>query len=322
MPETMRIETPSRLTFSPERHWSRYPAIIVNRDGNYCASWYRYPPPEAAVPCGIYFCKGSDHLDSIAVGEPVQVTRDGRNHTGAALCQDGAGQYHLAWHCWPERKGLRYLLLSRSADGLVWSEPVRVLPQIEEYMLYPSVVWHPSGLFWLAFSVGPGSDFYPAARVFLTSSTDGRSWKPPVPFPQVEPGDNKAALAIMPNGELAMTWRRREGKGHGLCWSASVDGHRWRDAVRIDVGCSDVDRPKLSADNAGRLWLSYESNGRIWAGRLDPGRSWAPPQELETGAAAESRPSALVQNRSGDFWLAWTSQRCGTELWAGRMLLD
>ncbi len=126
----------------------------------------------------------------------------------------------------------------------------------------------------------------------------------------------------MPNGELAMTWRRREGKGHGLCWSASVDGHRWRDAVRIDVGCSDVHRPKLSADNAGRLLVSNESNGRIWAGRLDPGRSWAPPQELETGAAAESRPSALVQNRSGDFWLAWTSQRCGTELWAGRMLLD
>lgn len=315
----MRIDNPARLTVSPERHWSRYPSVILDRDGNFCVSWYRYPPPDSGETCGIVFCRGNDRLDTIAAGEPVRVTRDRRNHTGATLCQDGSGQYHLAWHCWPERMGLRYLLISHSADGESWAEPTRPLPQIEEYMLYPSLAWHPSGRFWLAFSAGPGPDFYPTARIYLTTSADGKAWEVPVPFAPGEQGDNKGVLAIGPDGELMMAWRRLEGHKYRLRWSASADGRTWREAEKVPVGCEEIDRPKLSFDNSGRPWLAYEGDGRIWVCRMEPGRGWTQAQQLDTGATVESRPSAPVQNRSGDFWLAWTSQRIGMEVWAGQL---
>jgi hypothetical protein len=324
MVKQVSIEHLSRLTVSPERHWSRYPSVILDRNGNYCASWYRYPPPDSGSPCQIYFCRGADRLDSIAALDPVQVTSDERNHTGETLCQDGNGNYHLCWHCWPQRQGMRYLLLSHSPDGKTWSTPIQPLPQIEEYMLYPSLVWHPLGRFWLTFSagLGPGSSFYLASRVYLTSSPDGKAWEAPVMLSAGKASDNKSTLAIAPTGELVMVWRHLEGEAYGLRWSSSADGHRWREPKTIPVACAAVDRPKLSADNAGRIWLCYEGDGRIWACWRDAAQGWSQPLAIQTGAVVESRPSAPVQNRAGAFWMAWTSQRNGTEVWSARVLLD
>lgn len=318
MVEEIGIEDLCRLTASPERHWSRYPAVIVDRSGNYCASWYRYPPPDSGIPCRIFFCRGSDRLDSIATREPVQVTSDVRNHTGATLCQDGFGNYHLAWHCWPRREGVRFLLFSQSSDGAAWSAPVQPLPQIEEYMIYPSLVWHPAGRFRLVFSAGLGA----ASRVYLSSSTDGRVWDAPTPFSEGGDGDNKGALAIAPTGELVMVWRYLIASEYGLRWSSSIDGRQWRAPEIIAATSANVDRPKLSTDNSGRIWLSYESAGAIWVCWLTLKQGWSQPLVIQTGAATESRPSAPVQNRSGDFWMAWTSQRSGMEIWSGRALLD
>lgn len=318
----IHIENPCRLTVSPEKHWSRYPSVILSQEGNYCMSWYRYPPPESAIPCSIYFCKGSDRLDSIATRTPIQVIDDGRNHSGATLCQDGFGQYHLAWHCWPQRKGGRYLLSARSSDGVAWPTPVQLLPQITEYMIYPSLTCHPSGRFWLTFSagVGPGSSFYLSSHVYLTSSKEGKLWETPVWLPTAREGDNKSTLAVDPTGRnLVVVWRYLMGETYGLRWSSTVDGCRWREPESIEVACRDVDRPKLSSDNSGRIWLSYEGDNLIWVCWFDSARGWSQPILLNTGASTESRPSALIQNQKGEYWMAWTSQRDGTEIWAGQV---
>lgn len=316
--EMMRIENSYRLTVSPERHWSRYPCVILNRDGNYCVSWYSYPPPDSEMPCSIYFCKGSDRLDSIETGEAIRVTNDVRNHSGGTLCQDEGGDYHLVWHCRPQHSKVRSLLYSRSPDGKSWSKPIQPVVQFDEYMVYPSLVWHPVRGLLLAFFAGQGAQ----SRVYLASSANGEVWEAPILLPICAQGDNKSALLVTQTGELVMVWRCLEGETHGLRWSSSVDGQGWRKPEAIALACREVDRPKLSSDNAGRIWLSFEGDGLIWVCRLDPDRGWSQPTALETGAAVESRPSALIQNQKGEYWMAWTSLRSGTEIWAGRVLFE
>ncbi|MCC6658314.1 MAG: exo-alpha-sialidase [Rhodocyclaceae bacterium] len=318
MAESMHIVNPCRLTSSPERHWSRYPAVILDREGNYCVSWYNYPPPDSAIPCSIYFCKGSDRLDSVGAREPIRVTDDERNHSGGTLCQDEGGDYHLVWHCRPQHSKIRSLLYSRSPDGISWSRPIQPVAQFNEYMVYPSLIWHPARGFFLTFFAKLGAE----SRVYITSSENGMAWKAPFMLPTCTQGDNKSALAVTQSGELIVVWRHLKGETHGLRWSSSDDGQRWHKPEAIAVACRDVDRPKLSSDNAGRIWLSYEGDGLIWVCRLDHDRGWSQPINLQTGAAVESRPSALIQNQQGEYWIAWTSQRNGTEVWAGRVLLD
>lgn len=311
------IDSPCRLTEIPATHWDRYPSVICDREGNYCVAWYRYPPPETEIPCRIFFCKGSDRLDSIAARTPVQVTDDGRNHTGPALCQDGSGLYWLVWHCWPQREGPRFLLFSHSEDGHAWSRPIQPLPQTVEYMIYPSLVWHPSGRFWIAFSAGLGEQ----SRVYLSSSGDGKSWKTPIAAPAGIYGDDKSTVTVSATGELLMVWRFRKNGRHELRWSASSDGIRWQDAEEIFTGVEDAERPKLSVDNGGRVWLSFEGDGAIWICRLSQNRRWSAPLPVSSGPDVESRPSALIQNRRGDYWIAWTSRPRGMELWGGKVSL-
>ena len=304
-----------RLTASPPSHWSRYPSVICDRDGDFCAAWYRYPPPASGLPCAIYFCRGAAGLDAVGEREPVRVVDDARNHTGPVLCQDGAGAYWLAWHCWPQRKGERFLLLARSADGARWSEPRRVLAQVDEYMIYPSLAWRPSGSFWMAFAAGLES----ASRILLVSSADGESWSEPVTPSCCGNGDSKASLAIGAQGELLLAWRFRRGSGHGLRVSSSRDGADWEAPQEIATGLASVERPKLAVDRQGVQWLSFEGEAAIWLCRRVPGGAWSSPRLVARSDRVESRPSALVQGRDGSYWIAWTSERDGTELWGARV---
>lgn len=311
-----RVDALCRLTESPAQHWSRYPSVICDLAGNYCTAWYRYPPPASGVPCEIQICKGTDRLDSIARHASVQVTGDARNHTGPTLCQSGGGEYWLAWHCWPQREGPRFILVAHSGDGLTWSRPSQPFPQIAQYMIYPSLASHPAGRLWIAFSAGLGEH----SRIYLSSSQGRESWRAPVPAPVGTSGDDKGSLAIDSTGRFVMAWRHLEERGrHRLCWSESDNGTRWRDAQEIATAVDDVERPKLALDKERRVWLSYESHGAIWLCHLAPDRHWSVPMPVRLGTGIESRPSALVQNQAGEYWLAWTSQRDGTELWGARI---
>lgn len=314
MEDPLSADGLGRLTTSPPGHWSRYPAAIVDRDGHCCLSWYRYPPPDSGLPCQIWFARGGGGFASLAAAEPVRVTRDDRNHTGAALCQDGAGTYHLAWHCWPQRVGERFLLFSRSRDGREWAQPERPLPQLAEYMIYPSLACHPSGRLWLSFSAGLGRE----AGLFIASSDDGRSWESPTPFPVGRAGDNKGSLCAMPDGGFLMVWKTLAGDGYVLSWSVSPDGVTWREPKGVALAAQVIDRPKVALDRHGAPWLTYEGDGCLWLSRFDPESGWALPRKMETGASVESRPSALVQDAAGEFWVAWTSQRAGTDIWTAK----
>lgn len=310
-----RVDALCRLTESPAQHWSRYPSVICDLGGEFCAAWYRYPPPASGVPCEIQFCKGSDRLDSIARRASVQATGDGRNHTGPSLCQSGGGAYWLAWHCWPQREGPRFILVAHSRDGLTWSRPSQPFPQSAEYMIYPSLASHPAGSLWIAFSAGLGEK----SRIYLASSQGTEIWQAPLPAPIGTSGDDKGSLAIDSTGRFVMVWRHLYGGSYRLCWSESEDGTRWRDAQEIPATFGHVERPKLALDRERRVWLSYESNGVIWLRHLAPDLRWSAAMPLRLGTEVESRPSALVQNHAGEYWLAWTSQRDGTDLWGARI---
>jgi hypothetical protein len=120
-----------------------------------------------------------------------------------------------------------------------------------------------AGRYWAVYlSTGSG-----ALRIYLSSSTDGIVWAPPigVPVPVTNPsGQNAPSIAIDNNDRIHLTWLSLNGSQNDVFWS--VYGSTWVTPVQISgaESTSGATKPAVVIDSNGNPHIVYIGEGTQW----------------------------------------------------------
>jgi len=196
----------------------------------------------------------------------------------------------------------------------VLSAPVRVSRGPEENE-DPSIILAKDGRFYVVWS----SKKRGQVDLYISSSTDGRTWTEERRIHDVPAEDYYPSLLQSRDGRFHLVWcqlQRKEGRTD-VWYTTSRDGRLW-DKPRSITNRGIDWAPTIYEDSKNVLrvlWSSRRSGSRdIWMTRsVDGGKNWLSPDQVTRSPEEDDFPHAL-QAPNGEHYLAWTRYRRGSAM--------
>jgi hypothetical protein len=178
------------------------------------------------------------------------------------------------------------------------------------------------------------SESGPEVRIAI-SHDGGRSFLPSFVVDRNACPCCRTAMAIGPDGELYLGWRKvHEGNVRDIVLARSDDGGRTfgapvkvHDDGWVFPGCPHAG-PSLDVDSEGTLHVAWYTGkpgaaGLFYARSKSGGQSFSDPTPLATASAVAPSLSSLVAEDNGVLWMTWEDRRNGApELHTVRTTLD
>jgi beta-xylosidase len=238
--------------------------------------------------------------------------------TNPSLLIDTEGVYWIAYTYWVEDPSLNEtsvdIYLRRSEDGISWSDPLRVTthPKPDGD---PSLIQDRNGTYWILFTSSRGG----GDSLYLTASRDGANWSEPIFL--LPPGIDGSYPHLFQDRDgvywASFSLYDRERRVSEIALLASEDGARWTGPWRVTREEARATFPQMVQDREGRYWMvvSLHREGpenHLYLLTSEDGRHWSEPVRLTRFPAKNNYP-ALMRDREGRLWLAFTSTISGEE---------
>ncbi|MDW5594942.1 PKD domain-containing protein, partial [Conexibacter stalactiti] len=196
-----------------------------------------------------------------------------------------------------------FLSSVRPAGGS-W-EPSVVLEAPTSGISSVDVVIGPDGRTTAAWIATSGSRF----GVRSSTRAAGGSWSEPADLSDNGSNAEQLTLASGPDGAVAATWRRYDGRRWIIEARVRPAGGGWGPAAAISAGGQDANSPRITLDGSGAahaLWARSNGSKTVIEWRMLPaGGSWSPTETLSSAAYSAGYPQLAV-SPAGDAVVAWT----------------
>jgi len=148
-------------------------------------------------------------------------------------------------------------------------------------------------------------------QLWVTQFRAGR-WSAPVPLTEPRRDLYRCAIALDGAERPVVVWSENR-NGEWDLYARTLDGDRWRPAVRVSANPGPDIHPAMATDAHGRVWLVWQSfvrgQSEIVAARYVAGR-WSEPAVVGSGPANEWDP-AIAADAAGNVAIAWDSYAKG-----------
>ncbi len=232
-----------------------------------------------------------------------------------ALLRTRSGEYWLAWISYrTERRDGDYLvgadrvLVSRSRDGRIWSEPMSVTTPGDHFRValgedLEGRIWCVYGLQRVA---GSGNfDLYGSYR-------GERGWSDPEQLTHDPLPDAFHRMASGADGSLNLVWAGFRRSSEGAAAQSDILFRRlgrdgWGPELNLSNSPEDDWEPAVATDGAGRAWVawdSYRQNGFDILLRTAAPGELGPVIEVSATPKAEMRASVAVDG-ADRIWVSW-----------------
>ncbi|MGH9182113.1 MAG: hypothetical protein ACRDY5_10410, partial [Acidimicrobiales bacterium] len=193
------------------------------------------------------------------------------------------------WLYYRQATARNTIFLVRSADGIVWSDPVPVAVVPSHELVSPAVVRRAPGDWWMwSVNAGPAGCAATTTTLEVRRSTDGLAWSAPQTAELPQPGLYPWHVDVQWIPGRQEFWAIYNAKTGGGCTTPAVflatsrDGIRWRVAERpvivkgrIPEFADIVYRSSLFYDpvtDAITFWYSgarYSTSGYVWSAAVE-----------------------------------------------------
>lgn len=284
------------------------PSLVARSDGTLQAAWH-----DTRRDAGDIFASSSSD-DGLTWGSNVRINDD----DGSALQRSPSLVVALAGFCscwYDSRNGHGDIYFSRSSNGSVWDENVRINDDAgTAEQDAPKLLASKQALYAIWQDGRNGNlDIY-AAR----SDNSGASWLPNVRVnDDTGPGSQSApAFTAAPDGTLVAVWLDQRSGAPELYWSRSRDlGASWEPNRKLAGDVQRGTQPAIAADASGQLFVVWGATSTAGdniavAHSIDGGRNWFVDASINdaAGAAAPNAYTSLATT-SSRVLAAWDDDR-------------
>ena len=221
-----------------------------------------------AIPFGVPHAPAGFRGDVVIerVPVPTVVSSPETEDDDPALLRAGDGDFWLAWVAYrtvqrngPYLEGADRVMVARSSDGRIWSEPSAVTPWGDHFRV--KLGEDASGRVWCVYAaqqdLGSGN-----FDIFGLPLGGGES--APVRLSSDPRPDAFHDLASAPDGSMYLVWAGfRDAPDGGLPQSDILlrrfDGTRWGPEANLTESAEDDWEPAVAADSSGRAWVAWDS---------------------------------------------------------------
>ncbi len=223
--------------------------------------------------------------DLVEWSDPIRVTLDLEADYHPSLIQTTKGEYLVVFTSL--RSGNYDIYISRSMDGLGWSEPIQLIFD-EASDWYPNLYQDSEGRLILVFASSRSG----SSGIYITASRDGVNWSEAKNV--VEPGNDIYPLIVEAGDRFWLVFARHTGdyddrsraNEHELFLTSSFDLDSWAKPLQLTSSLTGrfALYPAFIKTADGALRLSYTSNDlgneEVYIMGSEDGFQWSSPERI------------------------------------------
>jgi len=243
----------------------------------------------------------------------VRLTIDNYEDFSPAITQTKDGKIWVFWHSYRISIGNAELFY-KTYDGATWIRDTR-LTFTPGHDASPTIITASDGKMWLFWTSNRTGDYN---IYYRTSSNDGASWTSDAQVTTDPASDMRPSVTQAADGKIWIAWQSdRNGiRTNDDIFYKVYDGVSWSADTQITFSTLPDRGPSIMKARDGKIWLfwasikdgaQYDIYYKIYDGAL-----WSSDTQLTTNKNWDMLPSA-IQARDGKIWVAYESDRSGTD---------
>ncbi len=221
------------------------------------------------LPYGAPYFPQSGGSDIVVerVPDPLVVSSSESEDDDPALLRTKSGEYWLAWVSYRTLQregdyldGADQVLLSRSADGRIWSKPESVTALGDHFRV--ALAEDGQGRVWCVY--GLQEELGTGNFDIFAKSWDGGAWSAPVRLSEDPRPDAFHDVATAHDGSFYVVWAGYRDSPSGGPPQSDImlrrfDGDSWGEASNLTQSAQDDWEPAVAVDTAGNAWVAWDS---------------------------------------------------------------
>jgi hypothetical protein len=179
---------------------------------------------------------------------------------------------------------------------------------------FPSLLQDSEGMYWLAYAIDKGNWNY---DINLRKSEDGINWDSPIEVTKNNTWETYPSLMQDSKGVYWIAFTSRWGSDDQIWITNSSDGTSWREPNQAIKFRYDNIYPSMIEDSEGTYWIAWSHYNRstydwdICIISSQDGLDWDDSFTYVTYDADDDDFPSLIQDSSGTYRIAWSSDRNG-----------
>ncbi len=265
------------------------PALAVDGSGGATVIWRRFDGNN-------YIIEGATRSSQGTWGPVQAISQTGENAYEPDVAMDSGGTAIAVWRRLVSASGPWVIQSSRRPSGGGWETPTTLSAEVGGDAFYPHVAVDTAGNAAASWRRNDGSNFV----VQVSSRPIGSGWSSPTTLSQSGQDAWRPWVALSPNGDAVVTWRRSDGtssviqasyrKGLSGAWQAAPD--------TISQTGRDADSPRPAIDATGAVtvvWSRDDGLNTIIQSSTRPASGpWGPVQNLSEAGRDADLPDVAV----------------------------